>query len=218
VLQHYLATIVAGEDRKNENLGMIDIANYHRNSLNGEKLMMLVKDELSIPARRFFQVDLCHLENPTDIVIFNIQIPYSDDERLSLSITEFVNRSYLLLTVILTNFSVEEPFKARRVYSYSGIALGDLGKDPYEPDRVHAMVLIGMRKTKTGQYYFLLQNWWESKPFVEVSSEYFAYCGGIVRFVAPEVLSEVKIHVPAEMLTMAHAVETDCDTAEIIRE
>jgi hypothetical protein len=82
----------------------------------------------------------------------------------------------------------------------------------------HAMVLIGMRKTKTGQYYFLLQNWWESKPFVEVSSEYIAYCGGIVSFVAPAVLSEVKIHVPVEMLTMADAVETDCDAPEIIRE
>jgi hypothetical protein len=98
VLQHYLATIAAGE---NENLGMVDIAKYLRNSLDGEKLMLLMKDELSIPARRFFQEDLCQLKNPADIVIFNIQIPYSEEERTIVAHMEFVKREDILILEML---------------------------------------------------------------------------------------------------------------------
>lgn len=80
------------------------------------------------------------------------------------------------------------------------------------------MVLIGMRKTKEGQYYFLLQNWWESKPFLEVSSEYIAYCGAHIHFVNPALVPLMQITQPRELLIMASAVETECDVAENISE
>jgi hypothetical protein len=36
----------------------------------------------------------------------------------------------------------------------------------------HAMVLVGIRVDEAGKVYYLLQNWWPGKQFVEVSKEY----------------------------------------------
>jgi hypothetical protein len=40
----------------------------------------------------------------------------------------------------------------------------------------HAMVLIGARRTRDGDYFFLLQNWWKTRFFIEVSGEYLRCC------------------------------------------
>lgn len=44
------------------------------------------------------------------------------------------------------------------------------------------MVLIGFRKD-ADRNYFLLQNWWKNKQFIEVDSEYLHSCEAIVHFV-----------------------------------
>ena len=36
--------------------------------------------------------------------------------------------------------------------------------------------------TEHGRHVFLLQNWWKSKPFVEVSAEYLAECKAAINF------------------------------------
>jgi hypothetical protein len=46
----------------------------------------------------------------------------------------------------------------------------------------HAMVLIGARKTASNEYFFLLQDWWKSRYFVEVSGEYLALCEARIIF------------------------------------
>ena len=38
------------------------------------------------------------------------------------------------------------------------------------------MVLIGARTDASGKRWFLLQNWWKEKQFVEVSEDYMGYC------------------------------------------
>jgi hypothetical protein len=38
------------------------------------------------------------------------------------------------------------------------------------------MLIIGARRDERGKYYFLLQNWWASKFFVQVSAEYLQAC------------------------------------------
>lgn len=46
----------------------------------------------------------------------------------------------------------------------------------------YAMVLFGVRRTAAGEYFFLLQNWWKDRHFIEVSAEYMHYCGAIITF------------------------------------
>jgi hypothetical protein len=49
----------------------------------------------------------------------------------------------------------------------------------------HSMLLIGVRK-ESDKYIFLLQNWWAPKYFVEVTAEYFQFCGGRLIYVEAE--------------------------------
>jgi hypothetical protein len=46
----------------------------------------------------------------------------------------------------------------------------------------HAMVLVGMRQVE-GTWRLLLQNWWSTMPFVEMTGEYFCSSGATLTFV-----------------------------------
>ncbi len=45
------------------------------------------------------------------------------------------------------------------------------------------MVLIGARKTADGKYYFLLQNSWPNRYFLEISAQYMSESGADIHFV-----------------------------------
>jgi len=47
---------------------------------------------------------------------------------------------------------------------------------------LHAMALVGHRQ-KNGLQYFLLQNWWKTKQFIEVDTDYLERSGATVYFV-----------------------------------
>ncbi|KAI3641110.1 hypothetical protein MIR68_000840 [Amoeboaphelidium protococcarum] len=69
---------------------------------------------------------------------------------------------------------------------------------------LHAMVLVGARKLGD-QYRYLLQNWWASKPFVEVDGEYLSSCGAFVYFVETP---QYKIYSSFPTSNLAHV---ECD-------
>ena len=70
------------------------------------------------------------------------------------------------------------------------------------------MVLVGMRKTRVGEYYFLLQNWWRDRYFIEVSYEYFAACEPDITFVTKK-LTEISSTV--EFISFESSLETMAD-------
>jgi len=46
------------------------------------------------------------------------------------------------------------------------------------------MVLLGHRYDKIkNKQYFLLQNWWKNKQFVEVDEDYLEKCGAVITFI-----------------------------------
>jgi hypothetical protein len=47
---------------------------------------------------------------------------------------------------------------------------------------LHAMILVGYR-VEDGKNRYLLQNWWKSKPYVEVDAEYLESSEAILRFI-----------------------------------
>lgn len=57
----------------------------------------------------------------------------------------------------------------------------------------HAMVLVGY-KFEEGKHYFLVQNWWLKKQFVEVDHDYFLSCQAKLFFVETE-----QVEIPSAM-------------------
>ena len=49
------------------------------------------------------------------------------------------------------------------------------------------MLLIGTRKTDDDEYFFLLQNWWEGRFFVEVSADYLYSSEATISFVEEDI-------------------------------
>jgi hypothetical protein len=77
----------------------------------------------------------------------------------------------------------------------------------------HSLVLIGARKGKDGEYYFLLQNWWESRYFIEVSGQYLSQCDARISFFLGERIE--RHEVIADFLYQATFAETCADVQEL---
>jgi hypothetical protein len=84
-------------------------------------------------------------------------------------------------------------FCVRRQFRDSADKLHFYGPVPPEtlldgPDTVigrHAMVGLAVRSdTKTGNIYFLLQNWWSQRQFIEIDLEYMLASRAVLHFVA----------------------------------
>ena len=56
------------------------------------------------------------------------------------------------------------------------------------------MNLIGYR-IENNKYYYLLQNWWKNKQFIEVDSDYMQSCNAIVTFVKT-IQNEISLNFP----------------------
>jgi hypothetical protein len=213
VLQHYLVAIANVTKRNTENVGMLDIAKYKAQTLSGEQLLKFVKDEFSVPALLFFRDILCRLKRSDieSITIPSMLQSFPPTSAFHQALCESVMEAIEQYPALVTNFIVTEELKNTSWVSYPEIPRDSAA---YVAERLHAMVLIGMRKTNDGKYFLLLQNWWPSKPFLEVSSEFFASCGGIIHFVTPSKIPSMTMNHPTEVCTFHSAVETDCDVGE----
>jgi hypothetical protein len=78
---------------------------------------------------------------------------------------------------LVSQFQVHDDFCSLEQFFHYGSPTGEC------KGRYHAMVLAGYRKDKNGNIYYLLQNWWKEKQFVEVSPAYLQECGVLVYFV-----------------------------------
>jgi hypothetical protein len=80
----------------------------------------------------------------------------------------------------------------------------------------HAMVIIGGRKAPDGEYLFLLQNWWDYRPFVEMSADYLMKNYGLaVWFENPNAITQLNPDVP-KLAGNVSAVETLDGASEAI--
>lgn len=80
---------------------------------------------------------------------------------------------------LVSNFNVQDDFgnvHKRKHY-------GTITREPN--DNGHAMVLVGYRE-EDGKHYFLLQNWWLEKQFVEVDIDYLSSCSPSLHWVTTE--------------------------------
>jgi hypothetical protein len=80
---------------------------------------------------------------------------------------------------LVSLFAIYDDFCKTDQFHYHGIPTGTFHGH-------HAMVLVGY-KVVDGQDFFLLQNWWKEKQYVEVSSSYLIASQAIVHFVQENV-------------------------------
>lgn len=77
---------------------------------------------------------------------------------------------------LVSGFVVHTDFLDDSIHHHHGKPSGnDVG--------CHAMVLLGTRTNEHGERFYLLQNWWRGKQFVEVSASYLEKCEATVYFV-----------------------------------
>jgi len=75
---------------------------------------------------------------------------------------------------------------------------------------MHAMVLVGHRKDDVNGDLFLLQNWWEKMPFIEVDAKYLASVDAYLTFIVT-----IQPQIPEKFETNDAAyVELDMDIGE----
>jgi hypothetical protein len=156
VVQHYL---VAMNDPK---VGMIDMARMIRQTFPPVQLRRHIFDDAGGASRDMLE----HILAPGSVIFASCSTFYANDLKQ-------------YGPGLVTGFKVHPDFyatDAKKVkHSHSGTPTGSVVG-------CHAMALIGARTDKK-QQWFLLQNWWKRKQFVEVSETYLKACNALVYFV-----------------------------------
>jgi hypothetical protein len=205
VLEHYLIAIVTG----GENSSTYDIGKYEAYMLSGEHLLNFILADKGGSSQDTLN-ELCGLTDDSDVKCYTIP---AKEDRLLYSVTcEIILECVALSPALISLFRVYPDFGQTNAVSFSGlpakqkmVALSDIAR--------HSMVLIGARKTSEGEYFFLLQNWWEGRYFIEVSAEYMHHCGAQITFVKKGIIRKKEL---ITFLCEALYAETSADASETL--
>jgi hypothetical protein len=157
VLQHYLLSM-----HTNDFVPMVDMAKYLRQHMSAEELEDRIWKGLGGDSAEFLKRILISGES-TRFYVTNI---HSRVEQLVM----------MYGPALVPRFRVENDF----LETNSTVHIGP--RRPTDSTGIHTMLLVGIRK-EGNQTRYLLQNWWKTKPFVEVDVDYFDSCGGVFQFV-----------------------------------
>jgi hypothetical protein len=156
MLQHYLVAMGSDEQAGR----MIDISRLIHDTFSAKELASHIFDDEGGSSRIMLQRILM----PNSVII-------------SSSTDECTEKLKTFGPALVAQFSVHEDFEDRSIHRHHGQPVG-------EAKGMHCMVLIGCRTdAASGKQFFLLQNWWKSKQFVEVDAEYIEQCGAVLFFV-----------------------------------
>lgn len=155
MVQHYALV------RNNRSAPMLDVVSYVRNNVTGNALKSHIFGSLDYDSATFLS---------------RILAPCS---RISYSVKgDGVRQDYDDYGPgLVHNMMLQEDFTNMSVRKHYGRPHGRLiGR--------HSMALVGHRfDKKKRKLYYLLQNWWKEKQFVEVDMDYLIMCGAYIRFI-----------------------------------
>ena len=121
-------------------------------------------------------------------------------------VCEEILQNVSLKPALVSTFKVYDDFLESKEVSFSGKP-----KTNTKRPQMHSMVLIGARKSATGEYFFLLQNWWEGRYFIEFSGEYMSHCDPKITFVTKAITRKLEL---STYVCDALYAETSADAAE----
>ena len=158
MLQHYVVSM------RKENVGMIDITRFIRGNFSSEELEQHIFDDSG---------------GNSHILLERILMPRSIifSSRFGMYLQDLKTYGPGLVSC----FEVRKDFIDKKENGKDACKYhGDNSDEIFVGN--HCMVLIGARTVESTTYY-LLQNWWKSKQFVEVDEEYLKRSGATVYFV-----------------------------------
>ena len=142
VLQHYLVWLSQDLDT---NPGMIDMSNMVRKTFDADRLEEHIFKDKGGSSRHM----LGHILLPEFVVISHTI------DNVTHELLEYLEPA------LVSEFQVHYNFLDRKRFIYTGKPAGAL-------KGLQATVLIGTRVDSKLSHCFLLQNWWETKQFMEV--------------------------------------------------
>lgn len=205
VLEHYLVSIASG-CKINTSINVGKCGDF---LLRGNKLEdFLFRDEGGSSEDTLS--DICNVRSyDTDHIFIPDIVTFPD------SYIEMCNAVLNYVAdqpALVSKFNVHKDFQFSDLVSFSG---SPDTKNEVIKNAMHSMVLIGARKSLKGEYFFLLQNWWDGKYFVEVTGEYMYRCRASITFVTKPLTRR-----PELMSIQCEALyaETSADACETIYE
>ncbi|KAI9333276.1 hypothetical protein BDR26DRAFT_868493 [Obelidium mucronatum] len=159
VLQHYLVAM-----NNDSSTPMLNIAEFLKTRMDAKSLYLHIWKNEGGDSLEFLKSILATKMHPSKI----IHESNFDDVDLTLLLKDHGPG-------LVSGFRVTDDFSSCK-WQHLGIATGEnfIGR--------HAMLLIGSRKVESRTHY-LLQNWWKTKPYVEVDAEYLLSSGATVHFI-----------------------------------
>lgn len=160
VLQHYLVSMTSDGP-----IPMLDMALYIRQHMNSYLLTSYIWEDIGGMSFDFLHQIL--MPDPEPLFRHDLARHGLRDSREQLG------------PGLVYQFEVEPAFMNTSIWQHLNRRARRV---PEERIRRHAMVLIGHRQVD-GTDRYLLQNWWKSKPFVEVDASYLESCNAHIVFV-----------------------------------
>lgn len=102
--------------------------------------------------------------------------------------------------LLISGFVVHDDFLENKL-SYDGVPQGDVVG-------THAMLIIGARRDLDNKLWFLVQNWWDSKQFVQISKSYLVNCKAVC-FVVKTAQNSIPTEFPTHLHTYAESEHLD---------
>ena len=199
VIEHYMISIVT----KCENVSMINIGLMEKDLLSGHDIEKFILEDRGGSSQAVLS-QLCDL-GAADTTTF--AIPRFGTQLYQPTCLEILG-NLLNRPALVSNFHVTDAFLSTGT-ALTGVPVFHAD----DQDNRHSMVLIGGRQSVDGEIYFLLQNWWHDRFFVEVSGEYFSYCTASITFV-DKAITKTKI---LQRVVSSYA-ETSIDKGERVFE
>lgn len=173
VLQHFLVALFQGKDYE---LKMIDVASYIRNTWRGDALLQYLLHDNGGSSLSFMREINRHVE----LHVSNYMLPSPSSTLFASTCQEIMDRLEKR-PALVSNFHIDDNFMRGGVSFLTGQV------DHKSLKGMHAMVLIGCRKTKEGSFVFLMQNWWHNRYFIEVSDVYFESARCAITFIDSDI-------------------------------
>eukprot|EP01035_Chromulina_nebulosa_P036740 gene36740-49533_t len=153
---------------------MINVAEFIKNSFDAKKLETYLLYDNGGNSIELLRTITLGLKTTLKVVKSPTEIRYKED-------CEELFEMIQSRPALVSSFRVDSDFYNSSKITFSGVV------DEQSFIGLHAMILIGMRRVN-GDYYFLLQNWWEGRYFIEVSAEYLSSSQAILVFINEDVV------------------------------
>ena len=171
ILAHYLMVIEANSP--DIEVPPVDVNRHLAANLDGSALENYILNDESGNSARFLR-NLLGLEMPEvkEIALVQKGVSLEAHNLICAAVFRLLKEG---IPAVVSHFEIHAGFLESHDVHFEGRPDGEV-------TGLHSMVLIGMALVN-GEYQFLLQNWWEDRHFLSMTSEYFAFCSPFINFV-----------------------------------